>query len=67
MGRISNIMIHQLKPKLGYASNFQEFAFVDNVGVDTVGVTIIDWYGDQGILAGFELYQMPSLFMGMIH
>lgn len=42
---------------LGYASNFQEFAFVDNVGVDTVGVTIIDWYGDQGILAGFELYQ----------
>ncbi|CAK9436875.1 uncharacterized protein LODBEIA_P13970 [Lodderomyces beijingensis] len=42
---------------LGYAANFQEFAFVDQVGFDAVGITVVDWYGDQGVLAGFELYQ----------
>lgn len=42
---------------LGYGSDFQEFAFVNEVGVDEVIVTIVDWYGEQGILAGFELYQ----------
>ncbi|RCK63749.1 Bud site selection protein RAX2 [Candida viswanathii] len=42
---------------LGYGSNFQEFAFVNDVGVDEVIVTIVDWHGIQGVLAGFELYQ----------
>lgn len=42
---------------LGYGSNFQEFAFIDSVGFDSIGLTIIDWYGEQGAFSGFELYQ----------
>jgi hypothetical protein len=41
---------------LGYGNNYQEFAFKNPVGVDRVGVTIVDWYGDEGGLSGFELY-----------
>lgn len=41
---------------LGYGSDFQEFAFVDEIGVDQVGVTVIDWYGSKAVLGGFELY-----------
>ncbi|CCG23031.1 Rax2 plasma membrane protein [Candida orthopsilosis Co 90-125] len=42
---------------LGYGSNFQEFAFIDSVSFDSIGLTIIDWYGEQGAFSGFELYQ----------
>ncbi|KAK6203196.1 cortical protein marker for cell polarity-domain-containing protein, partial [Scheffersomyces amazonensis] len=42
---------------LGYGAGFQEFAFVNDVGIDQIGVTIIDWYGSNGVLGGFELYQ----------
>ncbi|EMG49463.1 hypothetical protein G210_5759 [Candida maltosa Xu316] len=49
---------------LGYGSNFQEFAFVNEVGVDSVGLTIIDWFGDQGVLGGFELYQNAITVFG---
>lgn len=49
---------------LGYGSDFQEFAFVNDIGVDEVIVTIIDWHGDQGILAGFELYQNSITVFG---
>ncbi|KAI5970858.1 hypothetical protein CANMA_000018 [Candida margitis] len=42
---------------LGYGSNFQEFAFIDSVSFDSIGLTIIDWYGEKGAFAGFELYQ----------
>lgn len=41
---------------LGYGSNYQEFAFVNNVAVDLVGITVVEWYGDNAELAGFELY-----------
>jgi len=41
---------------LGYGNNYQEFAFKNQIGVDRVGVTIVDWYGDEGALSGFELY-----------
>lgn len=41
---------------LGYGSNYQEFAFINQVGVDLVGLTVTDWYGSKGALAGFELY-----------
>lgn len=42
---------------LGYGSNFQEFAFVNEVGMDKIGLTTIAWYGDRGELSGFELFQ----------
>ncbi|KAK6455478.1 cortical protein marker for cell polarity-domain-containing protein [Scheffersomyces xylosifermentans] len=41
---------------LGYGADYQEFSFVDQVGIDQIGVTIIDWYGNKGVLGGFELY-----------
>ncbi|KAG5420741.1 hypothetical protein I9W82_002622 [Candida metapsilosis] len=42
---------------LGYGSNFQEFAFINSISFDSIGITIIDWYGEQGAFSGFELYQ----------
>ncbi|KAI5949737.1 hypothetical protein KGF57_004560 [Candida theae] len=42
---------------LGYGANFQEFAFVDSISFDSIGLTIIDWFGEQGAFSGFELYQ----------
>lgn len=41
---------------LGYGSSYQEFAFVNDVAVDQVGLTVVDWYGSNAELAGFELY-----------
>lgn len=41
---------------LGYGSNFQEFAFVNTVPMDKLGVTVINWYGSYGSMSGFELY-----------
>ncbi|KAI5962247.1 uncharacterized protein KGF55_003323 [Candida pseudojiufengensis] len=42
---------------LGYGSNFQEFAFINQIGFDQLGLTILDWYGNQASFSGFELYQ----------
>ncbi|KAI3402983.2 hypothetical protein KGF56_004236 [Candida oxycetoniae] len=42
---------------IGYGSNFQEFAFINQVGFDSLGLTITEWYGEQGVISGFELYQ----------
>lgn len=41
---------------LGYGASFQEFAFVDQIPVDKVGLTVIDWYGSHAASSGFELY-----------
>lgn len=41
---------------LGYGSNYMEFALVNNIPIDRVGVTVTDWYGSRGELSGFELY-----------
>lgn len=41
---------------LGYGSNYQEFAFVNTIGIDKIGLTTIEWYGDHGEFSGFELY-----------
>lgn len=41
---------------LGYGSNYMEFALVNNIAIDRIGVTVTDWYGNHGELAGFELY-----------
>ncbi|KAI5954476.1 hypothetical protein KGF54_002251 [Candida jiufengensis] len=42
---------------LGYGANFQEFAFINQIGFDQLGLTILDWYGNQASFSGFELYQ----------
>lgn len=41
---------------LGYGDSYQEFALVDNVAIDKIGITIVDWYGSKGEFSGFELY-----------
>lgn len=41
---------------LGYGSNYMEFALVNDIAIDRVGVTVTDWYGNHGELSGFELY-----------
>lgn len=41
---------------LGYGANYQEFAFVNDVAIDLVGITVVEWYGANAELAGFELY-----------
>lgn len=41
---------------LGYGSNYQEFALVDSVSIDKVGLTSLAWYGNQAQFGGFELY-----------
>lgn len=49
---------------LGYSANFQEFALVDNVAIDKIGLTILEWYGSRGEFAGFELYLDSILVFG---
>lgn len=49
---------------LGYASNYQEFAFKDELSIDKVGLTILEWYGDQGTIQGFELYLNSIIVYG---
>ncbi|CAK7905831.1 bud site selection protein Rax2p [[Candida] anglica] len=41
---------------LGYASNYQEFSFENEVSIDKVGFTILGWYGSKGVFSGFELF-----------
>lgn len=41
---------------LGYGANYQEFSFENEVAIDKIGVTIVSWHGNQGVLSGFELY-----------
>lgn len=49
---------------LGYGANYQEFSFTNMVSIDKVGVTIVDWYGSGGSLAGFELYSNAIIVYG---
>lgn len=42
---------------LGYGSNYQEFALVNQVSIDKIGLTALAWYGSKAELSGFELYQ----------
>ncbi|CAH2352831.1 bud site selection protein Rax2p [[Candida] railenensis] len=49
---------------LGYSSNYQEFAFKDELSIDKVGLTILEWYGDQGTIQGFELYSNSIIVYG---
>lgn len=49
---------------LGYGANYQEFALVNHVGIDKLGVTVTDWYGQQGELGGLELYLNAILVYG---
>lgn len=42
---------------LGYGSNYQEFALVNLLAIDKIGLTSLAWYGDKSEFAGFELYQ----------
>ncbi|CUM63594.1 uncharacterized protein PRCAT00001174001 [Priceomyces carsonii] len=49
---------------LGYGNNYQEFAFNDQVAIDKIGVTVLDWYGEKGALAGFELYLNTIIVYG---
>ncbi|KAK6463976.1 cortical protein marker for cell polarity-domain-containing protein [Scheffersomyces coipomensis] len=42
---------------LGYGAGFQEFAFVNEVGINQIGVTATAWYGSEALFGGFELYQ----------
>lgn len=56
-GALSTYYDSSTKTKtLGYAPDYQEFSFEDQVGIDQIGITIIDWYGSQGKLKGFELF-----------
>lgn len=41
---------------LGYGRNYQEFALINEVGVDKVGLTVTAWYGSKAALSGVELY-----------
>lgn len=41
---------------LGFGEDFQEFAFVNEVGIDKIGLTVLEWYGENGALSGFELF-----------
>ncbi|KAJ9095534.1 hypothetical protein QFC19_007515 [Naganishia cerealis] len=41
---------------LGYGEGYQEFAFENQVPIDKIGITVTDWFGSKGELAGFELY-----------
>lgn len=54
-GSFSTYYADQVKT-LGYAANYQEFSFENEVAIDKVGVTVVSWNGDQGVLSGFELY-----------
>lgn len=41
---------------LGYGSNWQEFLFVNNIGVSRLTVTVLGWTGEYGALSGIQLY-----------
>lgn len=41
---------------LGYGANYQEFAFINDIAIDGIALTVTSWYGAHGLLAGFELY-----------
>lgn len=41
---------------LGYGQNYQEFALINLVGVDKIGLTATAWYGSRAEFSGFELY-----------
>ncbi|KAJ8140704.1 hypothetical protein OY671_006109 [Metschnikowia pulcherrima] len=41
---------------VGYGRNYQEFAFVNDIMIDAIGLTTVSWYGSRGELAGLELY-----------
>lgn len=41
---------------LGYGRSYQEFALVNNVPIDKIGLTALAWYGNRAALSGFELY-----------
>ncbi|KAG7660700.1 uncharacterized protein J8A68_005817 [[Candida] subhashii] len=49
---------------LGYGSNFQEFALVNEVGIDSARITIIDWYGNQALLGGVQFYSNSITVFG---
>ena len=49
---------------LGYGANYQEFALENPVGIDKFGITVIEWYGSQGALAGVELYLNTIIVYG---
>lgn len=42
---------------LGYGLNYQEFALVNQIGIDKIGLTALSWYGSKAEFSGFELYQ----------
>lgn len=42
---------------LGYGNNYQEFALVNQLAVDKIGLTSVAWYGSKAEFSGFELYQ----------
>lgn len=41
---------------LGYGSNYQEFALVNLLQIDGIGLTTISWYGNKGGISGVELF-----------
>lgn len=49
---------------LGYGANYQEFALENPVGIDKLGITVLEWYGSQGALAGVELYLNTIIVYG---
>ncbi|SGZ46790.1 CIC11C00000003686 [Sungouiella intermedia] len=41
---------------LGYGRNYQEFALINDVAIDKLGLTVTAWYGSKAELSGVELY-----------
>lgn len=41
---------------LGYGGTYQEFALINDVEIDKMGLTITAWYGSRAELTGLELY-----------
>lgn len=41
---------------LGYGRNYQEFALINDVSIDKIGLTVTAWYGSKAELTGLELY-----------
>lgn len=47
----------QVKTKtIGYGSNYQDFAFLNTIAIEKIGLTILQWYGSKAMISGFELY-----------
>ncbi|EGW32505.1 uncharacterized protein SPAPADRAFT_55941 [Spathaspora passalidarum NRRL Y-27907] len=63
-GSFFKYMDDSLTNTLGYGTNFQEFAFVNSVPMDKLTITVLDWYGSQGSLAGFQLYSDSIIVYG---